>query len=184
MKSLSVVAMVMAILSAAVVLADNPKSKRSRTARYTNQAQPDFKGDPSKGHDQAVKAQAERSRTYVGTQIEPMIHSNPGIMKLQREIAAAFATVDPLPDSRKAHFAWIGSTPAWTVGWRCSIQELSQSPSGWFVRVRVGIQLGSDQGSAFTGAYCDEIYEYTQGQLRFLRMVETPMSTPRVMTFN
>jgi len=148
----------------------------------------EFKGGPPTSHARALIEQVAQSRTYRGSTVEPLPGSTKIAVAVQREIAAAFIRLDPVPDDRLDHFAWLEEleekAATRVIGWNYAIKEVAPIPGGWRVGVRVVPQLGSERGVAFASDYIDEVYDYTAGHLQFVQAIGRPMAIPRVVTFN
>lgn len=124
------------------------------------------------GLDNGVLAEPEpESRPYRGTKIVPNPEATGEALKLQEKFAAAMARADPVPEGRRAHFAWLDENEyvrrfrMTRMGWYGGIKSVEPRPGGgWVVRIVIRPWLYIP----FRGTMPDnveETYDYVGGRL-------------------
>jgi hypothetical protein len=89
--------------------------------------------------------------------------------RLRKAIAAAFAQLDPLPQTRSEHFAWVGKDKLVrnleVLGWRGVIKVVRPAPRGWLAEV----EFMANFNKCATADSCSERWLYEcNGSLTFV----------------
>ena len=110
---------------------------------------------------------------YRGTVIIPEKDATGDVLKLQKEFAAAMHRADPVPESRRTHFAWVEKDEyvrrykVIQLGWHGAVRTFEPRPDGgWFVNIVIRPWLYVP----FRGFLPDEVeetYEYVNGCLLY-----------------
>ncbi len=103
------------------------------------------------------------------TYVETMAGAKGADLALQRELACALSSRDPLPDGRVAHFAWCLDATFTVQGWHAQITDVVATPEETRFSVKLTPRLRSNGlGSVTSLDYHQEHYLYKNGDLTFL----------------
>ncbi len=126
---------------------------------------------------------------YQGTKIVPNAAATGEALGLQEEFAAAMARADPVPEGRKAHFAWLAKDEyvrrydITRLGWYGAVKSVEPRPGGgWTVTVVIGPWLYIP----FRGLLMDQVeetYDYVEGRLHLARS-DAAVARPNMQTIS
>ena len=124
---------------------------------------------------------------YQGTKIVPNSVATGEALKLQQEFAAAMSRADPVPEGRRAHFAWLDKDEhvrryrVARVGWYGGILSADPRPGGgWIVRIVIRPWLHPFGGSL--SDCVEETYDYVGGRLHLTRS-DAAVAKPNLQKF-
>jgi hypothetical protein len=118
--------------------------------------------------------QGEPVPVGLGTTIAPA-------RELQNRLAKRLADVKTAPAPRLRHFAWCQPAGVVIVGWYGTIQDVTKTPGGWRVSIRISPHLRRPAGGVpFTRDRFVEIYDVTDDAVRLVRWIDPPDAIPGI----